>query len=151
MSLLYILLGCTGSTKAWDTQIPPIVGVANVDDDNQDGKIDWDGDISPEENDLTHFEIPETIFKSIGKKDTLRIRQYDNGFRIYVDGVLKSNSEGDLFDIESMDYSIEFEFESLNTSGGISLILLDRKGNVKAEQDVEVLSAPMLLNHHLLL
>ena len=57
MSLLFLLLGCT--TKAWESPIDPIVGIANIDDDNQDGRADWDGDVSDAENDFTTFELPQ--------------------------------------------------------------------------------------------
>ena len=56
MSLLFLLLGCNGGT-AWETTVPAIIGVANLDDDNLDGRVDWDGDISDDENDLTVFGI----------------------------------------------------------------------------------------------
>ena len=61
MSLLSLLLGCNGSTKAWESPIDPIVGIANIDDDNQDGTLDWDGDISEAENDLTIFQLPQEM------------------------------------------------------------------------------------------
>ena len=38
-----------------------------------------------------------------GSKNSVRIRQNSNGFRIYIDGELKSNSEEDLFDLTSVD------------------------------------------------
>ena len=90
MSLLLLLLGCNGSTKAWEAPIEPIVGIANIDDDNQDGRADWDSDVSESENDFTTFELPQEMKDAVGKNNSVRSRQNDNGFRIYIDGVLKS-------------------------------------------------------------
>ena len=149
MSLLSLLLGCNGSTKAWEIPIDPIVGIANIDDDNQDGTPDWDGDVSEAENDFTTFELPQEMKDAVRKNDSVRIRQNNNGFRIYVDGVLKSNSEEDLFDLDSVDTTMEFEFENLKTTGSVTLILLDKNGDTRSEQEVPAVSAPMLLNHHL--
>ena len=148
MSLLFLLLGCNGGT-AWETTVPAIIGIANLDDDNQDGRTDWDGDISDDENDLTVFEIPSDMLDALGKKDSLRIRQNNNGFRVYVNGTLKSNSEDDVFDIDDPEADIEVEFQSLNTTGSITVVWLNKNGDIKAEQEVDVISAPMLLNHHL--
>ena len=149
MSLLFLLLGCNGSTKAWESPIDPIVGIANIDDDNQDGKVDWDEDLSEAENDITSFELPQDMKDAVGGNNTVRVRQNSNGFRIYVGDTLKSNSEEDLFDLDSVDSTLDFEFESINTTGSITLVLLDSNGDTKSEQEVPVLSAPMLLNHHL--
>ena len=149
MSLFFLFLGCNGSTKAWEAPIEPIIGIANIDDDNQDGTTDWDGELSDAENDLTLFELPQEMKDAVGSNNSVRIRQNNNGFRIYIDGELKSNSEEDLFDITSVDSTLEFEFEQLNTTGSVTLLLLDKNGDTKSEQDVDVISAPMLLNHHL--
>ena len=67
MSLLLLLLGCNGSTKAWEAPIEPIVGIANIDDDNQDGTTDWDSDVSESENDFTTFELPQEMKDAVGK------------------------------------------------------------------------------------
>ena len=67
-------------------------------------------------------------------KDTVRIRQNSNGFRIYIDETLKSNSEDDLFEIESVDSVLEFRFENFNTTGSITLLLLDGNGKQKANK-----------------
>lgn len=149
MSLLFLILGCNGNTKSWEEPIEPIVGIANIDDDNQNGTVDWDDDLSDAENDLTTFELPQEMKDAVGGNDSVRIRQNSNGFRIYVNGELKSNSEEDLFDLDSVDSSIEFEFGSFNTTGSITLLWLDKNGDTKSEQEVDVVSTPMLLNHHL--
>ncbi len=146
---IFSLFGCNGGSQAWESTVQPIVGIANIDDDNQDGTPDWDGNLSDEENDLSVFEVPTEMRDALGSKDTIRIRQNNNGFRVYVNGDLKSNSEEDLFELDSVEDTIEFEFEKTNTSGSIDLIWLNKKGNTVAEQQVEVISAPMLLNHHL--
>lgn len=145
---IFWMIACNGGTKTWETTVEPVVGIANIDDDNQDGTPDWDGSISDAENDLTVFELPTEIRDALGKDDTLRIRQNENGFRIYADGTLKSNSVDDLFEVD-VDATLEFEFQQMNTTGTITLIWLDKKGNERSTIDVDVISVPMLLNHHL--
>lgn len=152
MIAFYALLACNNNA-AWDTTLPPVVGVANIDDDNGNGKDDWEDNASDEENDFSTFTIPADMFDVLKSKHSLVLRQQDNGFRIYADGTLKTNSADDFFTVptpeKGNDLTLEVEFESIHTTGEITLEWQNQDKDVLQEMTVEFISAPMLLNHHL--
>ena len=151
--MLLLLLACGAKELFSESEdllhSPTVYGVANVDDDDENGTIDWDDDLSDDDNDLASFEIPQEYFDSLGKGEALRITQNTNGFRIYLDGRLKTNSEDDFFTLDDGDTVIELEFQAFKTSGSFTLERIDEAKEVIESADIEAISAPMVLNHHL--
>ena len=43
-------------------QIEPIYGIPNVDDDDQNGVVDWDDELPDDEDDLSELVIPKKMF-----------------------------------------------------------------------------------------
>ena len=144
--MLFLLLACGSDFFAVHEEV--VYGVANIDDDDQNGTQDWDDDLVDEENDLATFVIPQEYYDDLGRKESLRLRQNSDGFRIYLDGKLKSNSEEDFFTLDDEDNEIQIEMESSNTSGTFTLERVKNK-EVVDSTEVSIFSAPMLINHHL--
>ena len=75
--------------------LSPVVGVANIDDDNGNGKDDWEDNAPDEDNDFSTFTVPADMFNALKSKHSVVLRQHDDGFRIYENGTLKTNSADD--------------------------------------------------------
>ena len=135
--------------EAWN--LSPVYGVPNLDDDNQNGIFDGEEELSADENDLAKLRIPQVFFSNKKDDQKLRIVQNDDGFRIYQNGALKSNSTEDNFYLEheeESDLLLEIEFLDYNQSKTISL-QLEEPGEVLKKVDIELYSAPLLVGHHL--
>ena len=146
--MLFLLLACGSNNDFFATHENVVYGIANIDDDDGNGTQDWDDSLVDEENDLASFIIPQDYYDDLSKKESLRLRQNSDGFRIYLDGKLKTNSQDDLFTLDDGDTLIEIEMKTSNTSGTFTLERV-KDGEVVDSTDIELFSAPMLINHHL--
>ena len=134
---------------AWD--LSPVYGVPNLDDDNNNGIFDANEERSSSENDLATLRIPQVFFSNKQEEQKLRMIQNDDGFRVYQNGELKSNSTEDnfyLYHEDESDLLLEIEFLDYNQSKTISL-QLEELGEVLKKVDIELYSAPLLVGHHL--
>ena len=150
MLLLLLACGLKEKSSAEDVVLETTVyGVANIDDDDGNGTKDWDDDLFDEDNDLASYEIPEAYFELLEEGESLKITQNSDGFRIHLDGDLKTNSEDDFFKLDDGDTVIEIEMQGFKTIGSFTLERIDEDKDVVESTDVEVISAPMVINHHL--
>lgn len=151
MITLWTIFACTG-TKSTSMDFAPVYGVANMDDDNENGTVDWEEGLFDTENDTSTLVIPVEYFAQLGKKESLVIRQESDGFKVYVDGTLKMNSAEDFFTLGTKnteeDVVLEIEMQQMNTSGTLT-IEKQHNGSVVDTVEVELISVPMLVNHHL--
>ncbi len=147
--VLFLLGAC--STNYWDQGLDPVYGIANIDDDDSNGTKDWDDGLIPEEDDLSSLVLPESLFSKVKNNHTIKLYQNDDGARIYFDEDLKTNSADDYFSIspEKEDITLEVEFKNINTTTSITIVWEDDSGNIKGQLDMDLISVPMLLNHHL--
>ena len=71
----------------------------------------------------------------------------------YEDGTLKTNSQDDYFTLSKPDndanLTLEVEFQNINSNGIVTLEWQGDDGTVEHELNVDFISVPMLLNHHL--
>ncbi|MFT7520864.1 MAG: hypothetical protein ACI9MC_003015 [Kiritimatiellia bacterium] len=114
-----------------------LIGVANLDDDDQDGLPDFDDDNVDNDNDRTELTI------DAGKKGgTLALA--GEGVRIWRDGSiwLEDGESADLEGKELLDVHVEFEQPM---DHGV-LTLTPKKGDALA---LDLWAAPALMNHHL--
>ena len=141
-------LGCNSGSKTQnsnpDWSFSPLYGIPNVDDDDQDGLSDWEGSLNSQEDDLETLDIDSAYWNSLGDGEKLTLSQNSEGFRVYKDGELITNSEGDQADISNASSAyFEVEFLDYNTMGSLTL------SNDSKSVDIPLQSAPLLINHHL--
>lgn len=149
LSYILFFISCGGEIplEAWDFM--PIYGVANSDDDNENGEQDWLEEASSAENDRAELTIPAVFFQNKRKNDILRLTQNDDGIKLYLEGTLKSNSSGDNFLLEAEDdLVLEVEFQTYNQEHTLTLSL-EENGDVVESTNILVHSAPIIIANHL--
>jgi hypothetical protein len=132
-------------------QIEPVYGIPNVDDDDQNGTLDWDDELPEGEDDLSELVIPKKMFSGLRRGVELRLRQETDNFRIYLDDELRMNSADDYMQLENeddQDLVLFVEMKNYNSTGELILERFNDSG-VLDSMDIEMFSAPLLLNHHL--
>ncbi|MBN94438.1 MAG: hypothetical protein CL928_10250 [Deltaproteobacteria bacterium] len=146
-----------------------IVGIPNLDDDNENDSGDWAdgvvGDASDDfttaqvagENDFVSFTIRDLAFRGLknGESIVLVLSGDTNAIRIWSGDrvVLGAVAGGFMEDRElsstDEDQVFEVEFRDFLTSGELRLEHRDRDQEVIAATAVKLTASPLLLNHHL--
>lgn len=144
-----------------------IYGVANFDDDDVNGSVDWfdnqvdlteNSDVISEEDDLALFTIPAEFIQKMSKTQSLELTQKSESIRVYQkkgeNWKLIMNSTDDFFTIakkeDVKDIVFGFEFSDYLQSGEFVLKLLDSSdGTVVYNWDISAYSSPLMVNHHL--
>ncbi len=154
---LIILTGCMNGKELYtefdssESGKQEVFGIPNVDDDDQNGQSDWEGDLSDSEDDLADLTIPFAYFKNLTPGQKLNLVQNTDGFRVYQNGDLLTEKDGDSFELENEgrnDLILQVEMQGYNSSGTLSLE--KKSGNrVVKSVDIPLQSAPLLLNNHL--
>jgi len=124
--------------------VDAIVVVPNLDDDDEDGEADEAGTASDEER--VPFTIPSKSFK--GGEPRLRLVAPDGGVRVWYDGNVALENDGDEMDIPQGD-DLNLQIEGLAPGVGAGLELVRIKGGEEDVRRVPIRVAPMLLDHHL--
>ena len=119
---------------------PGVIGVPNLDDDDQDGTVDWNR-TPGDDNDLTTFTIaagskPVKMSLSSGADDV----------RIWRDGAVVLDANGGEVALRQVDGVVTFqaEFKDFLSQG---VLTVHEKGS--APMELSLTGAPLILNHHL--
>jgi protein-arginine deiminase len=139
---------------------PGVVGVPNLDDDNQDGTMDWEedgeGDLS-DENDRAVFFVStprrelrsgESIRLSIGG-DVSDVRIYDGDTVVLGELPGPNPLTFDYGEERSVDAPFYVEFRRWPARASVTATRFDADGDEMGSSRVPLTSAPMILNHHL--
>ncbi len=138
-------------------EYPDIYLVPNVDDDNDDWTADWDARSLDSENDLAAFAVEASLFSSLEEGEHLELllegdisdlRVWNGGSVILGDSLsgtiesveLSAGDSDQLFQVESAYFLVE---------GSITLLKVDSEGDVLDSTSFGLLTAPLILNHHL--
>jgi protein-arginine deiminase len=139
---------------------PGVVGVPNIDDDNEDGVPDWhadgEGDLE-EENDLVEFFVRtpsgelqdgEQIRLSVGG-DAGEIRVYDGATVILGELPGPNPLTFDYGNERSESEPFHVEFYEWPARASVTATRYDADGEEVGRSRVPLTPAPMILNHHL--
>lgn len=134
------------SVNPWD-ELEAVYGIANRDDDNENGSADWLDGLVDEEDDLATLIIPSGITDALEDGQELELTLNDDEFRIYEDGGIELENAGDSFTITSGS-EIQVEFSSFNAKGSATLTLLEN-GSEEKSATIHLYASPLMVNHHL--
>lgn len=132
--------GETGETAVtpddfWD--IEAVYGIANVDDDDGNGAVDWSDGGGDAENDRAPLVIPAGVGE-------VSATLSGTGIRVWQDGQLLLHEDAPTASIDATaEVLLGIEFQDHLTPGTLSF------SGDGGSNDVSLLSAPLLLNHHL--
>ncbi len=136
---------------------PGLVGIPNLDDDNENSVTDWDEDeLVAEENDLTSLTLKREVFRGMSRaqKVYLVLDGDQSDLRLWRDGrVALGQVEGGHIDehrVRPVEEDIEYllEFRGFLNSARLRLEL--REGDEVVEVDeIFLTSSPLILSHHL--
>jgi protein-arginine deiminase len=135
-----------GSIHVNNTQLgefPGWVGVANLDDDDQNGVADFEQGGVSGDNDLT-----EAWLNTRGRQVKLRLSGTTSGIRIYQGGQAilgQGASQEALIEGSEELVKLSLEFSDFLVAGSLSLSDVERESSFS----LDLTSAPLILNHHL--
>jgi hypothetical protein len=131
-----------------------INGVANVDDDDASGEIDWNEGPSSFENDLSTLTLHELALDNLADGDQVRLFLPDNNqaVRVYIDdlqvlgsGVLGAHE----FTPGAGDVLIDIEFAEFNSTAEMTIEWIDATGTTIEGFTAFLNTSPVIINHHL--
>lgn len=148
---------------------PGLVGIPNLDDDNENGVVDWDEpELIDEENDLAVLTLKTEVFRGISSNqgvylvlmgDTNHLRLWRDGevalgkvegghvaeHRVYSPPSLDESAPGGEYESD-IEYLLEFR-DFLNAAR--LRLELREDGQVIDSDEIFLTSSPLVLNHHL--
>ncbi len=141
-----------------ETSFRGVVGVPNIDDDNENEDADWrDFDVR-EDDDLATFFIPAEVGRKVRNNRLLRLRMLsgESEVRVWQSGnlVLGENDGDDApleMEIERVDSDIRFgvEFRDFLSRATLELAFIKPNGDSIDSVQFEALASPLVMNHHL--
>jgi protein-arginine deiminase len=149
--------GSDGSTEptpmAFDAP-EELIGVANIDDDDLDGVVDWDGLTGGSDDDLVTFTLPASVVdgRVEGEVITLEIEGELAALRVWAGGTLlldEVTPGAELPADLTGDVVIGVEYGGFRNAGLLRLQQLAPDGSSLATVEIPLESAPLILNHHL--
>ncbi len=141
-------------------EYPGLVGIPNLDDDNENGEVDWEEAALVEgENDLSSFTLSAALFRGLQRQQRIRmvLEGATSAIRVWRDGeVVLGKVEGGYIEAHSVapfedgeeEVLYRVEFEDFLVAGRLRLELHDGD-EVLASDEIYVTAAPLILNHHL--
>ncbi len=129
-----------------------LIGVANWDDDDGNGDSDWDDKIEDDNDQVALVFDASEAGDNEGTTLTLELDGDVDNIRVWFDGdrVLDDDEqEFELDDFEEDGAEFGVEFADTLVEGTLVVTLTDSEGDVLNEQTLTLLSAPLILNHHL--
>ena len=146
--------GATDSAEPynpWD--LHDLVGVPNIDDDDENGDPDWDDNGVDGDNDIAALILTADMFANSEVGDVLELDLTGDTDLIRVwrnDEVILGEDEPFIeLDVDGNDIQLGVEFSGFLTEGVLT-VTLTRNGEILEEEDIQLLSAPLIMNHHLL-
>ena len=136
-----------------------IVGVPDLDDDNDNGRPDWDDASIDESDDTSPFFIPSDLWRRIGRQQVLRLTlpEGDAELRIWNDGALiLGDNDGDAallsFDVPRPEDTAPLQFDvQLRRPGRGGLVVMERlkpDGTVLETTELPLMAASLVMNTH---
>ena len=135
-----------------------IVGVPNIDDDNENGDPDWEDWDIREDNDLASFVIPADVASKIRDSRPLRITMNSGAgdVRVWQAGriVLGENEDEDRttsLDVARVDSDVRYqvEFRTFLARATFNVSFLNARGDALSSVDFEAVASPLVMNQHL--
>ncbi len=134
-----------------------VYGVANIDDDDLDAKSDWQQLPFEGDNELTTIDLPSELTGSFGEGETIRLTLSGDldGIRLWHAGehILGSGAGDPLttytFTPAAGGDSLQVEFGEFLQYGDLTLERVGSDGEVSASDTIELVSSPLIMNHHL--
>jgi hypothetical protein len=144
-----LLTGCGApgdliDDAAW-AALEPVYGLANFDDDDENGEKDWADVLVEGENDLSIFSVSD-LMAGVDENERLKVGLTGENIRVWRDGELFLE-DGDIVRL-SGKADLEIEFLDFLARGTLTFIQRDEEDNALAEAEVSLLSGPMILNNH---
>ena len=151
--------GDTGESTTGDTGedgvLAPIVGVPNLDDDDENGQADWLDSAPDGDNDVGSFALPAwyTAQLQAGDRVELSLAGETDQVRFWRDGavVLGAQAPAQVLELAAADAGVGFaiEFADFLRTATLTVRRLGSDDSELDRRDVAVISAPLLVNHHL--
>ena len=142
------------SETSFSWEVADMYGVANLDDDNKNDKRDWLDDARHEDDDdLVVWELPEELGDAINGGHTLTVTLSGDTDKLKLwsgDVVALDEETPSLTMSGSVLPDLAWEFGDFVASGTLTLTHTDTQGAEVQSQEVRLLGAPLILNHHLL-
>ncbi len=150
-----------GGGEAAEVELPTLdwpeelVGIANIDDDDENGTDDWaDADPAAIDDDRSALSLPAALFAARGEGGTIELSLSGDldALRVYGGGQLLADAATPTVQLPadwSGDQALSVEFGGFLNAGALSLTLRGADGSAQLEVEVGLLSAPLILNHHL--
>lgn len=120
---------------------PGVIGVPNIDDDNEDGTEDWVHGLIGDDNDYTAFTV-----QAGGLPVNLTLSDGAGQVRIYRDGKVVLGADGGEVVLKKSDGVVEFQAEFKDFLSRGTLVVSERGAQAI---EVGLVGAPLILNHHL--
>ena len=128
--------GHTGISPVEFWELGTLYGVANIDDDDENGVVDWEDGGSATDNDLAELVIPSGV-------GDVEVTLTGAGLRVWYDGALlldETTTAASLTGTAAKTLGVEFSELMIEGSLGF-----DGGGN---SNTVALMAAPLTLNHH---
>lgn len=142
--------GTTGTTEPVEftlSGVEEVLGVANLDDDNENGELDWDDADSGDE------EIVLIALDSVDLPDGVTVQATLSGdlgaVRVWADGSVVLEDGADTVVLDGGLDSLAVEFGAPRAVAELSLSALDADGAETSSLTVVLEAAPLILNHHM--
>ena len=132
--------------------VDTVVGVANIDDDNENQTHDWD-DSDADDEEIVPLGYSADAFSELGDSERVRVELVGDvdQLRLWADGAVVLDAANTTVELDaSVDGStLGVEFYQPMASGALELSYIDIDGNAVESVTVEVHAAPLILNHHM--
>ena len=131
-----------------------LIGVANIDDDDENGEADWDdADPLAVDDDRLTVALPAALFEARGEGEvTITLSGDLEALRVYGGGLLLLDAATPSASLPadwSGDQALEIEMGGFLNVGALRLSVTDAEGTELLAAESALLSAPLILNHHL--
>ena len=142
--------GLALGTATWEDQ--ELFGVANLDDDDENGETDWD-DASGDDDDVFPLILPAELGLAVGEGGDIQVKLSGErkNLRAWRDGEIlvsydvRSASLGQI----TQDTELQVEFGELLAEGDLEFIGTTADGTEVGSMKVHLLAAPLILNNHM--
>lgn len=139
-------------TLDWPAEL---IGVANIDDDDQNGTADWDdADPLADDDDRPRLALPAALFEARGEGGQIELSLSGDleAVRVYGGGQLLVDLDrptAPLPDDWSGDQALQVELGGFLSAAALTLVLRDAAGEALLDVELGLLSAPLIISHHL--
>jgi protein-arginine deiminase len=143
----------SGEVEPPPTFTPPeeIAGVANLDDDNENGEFDWD-DQRADDGELVPVGLTVEDFALLEEGSTLALTFEGDisEIRVWLDDSVVLDADNTTLDVSTGDEleAMSVEFALPSSVGQLVFTHLDSTGAEVESWTVHLQSAPLILNHH---